>query len=200
MSSGAHWDVHYQSDKPPWETGRPSDELQRVLAEQRIRPCRMVELGCGTGINAIWLAEQGFDVTALDISPLAIAKARQRLAQTKATVRFVVADILDLPEEFETFPFFFDRGCYHAVRRQDARGFVRTLHRITAPGAIGLVLAGNARDPHEPGKGPPVVSAEEIHAELGSAFEIVQLREFVFDQVEGDGVRFLAWSCLLRRD
>ena len=188
--------------------------MQRVIAEQGIQPCKVVDLGCGTGINAIWFAQHGFDVTALDFSPLAIAKAQKRAAVfekgdrtpefegsgPRFRVRFVVADVLDLPAEFEAFPFFFYRGCYHAVRRQDAHGYMRTLQRITAPGAIGLVLTGNSRDPHEPGQGPPVVSAEEIHAELGSAFEIVQLREFWFDQLEGDGVRFLAWSCLLRRN
>src|SRR5207253_8569885 len=109
-------------------------------------------------------------------SPLAIARAVRRVAETNATVRFVLADVLDLPEEFGTFPFFFDRGCYHAVRRNDVGAYLRTLQQVTAPGSIGLVLAGNARDPHEPGKGPPVVSAEEIHAELGSAFEILHLR------------------------
>lgn len=199
MSSGAEWDVHYQHERPPWETGRPSAELQRVIAEQGIQPCRMVELGCGAGINAIWLAQQGFDVTALDFSPLAIAKGRQRAADAGASVRFMVADVLALPEELGPFPFFFDRGCYHAVRREDASGYVRSLQRLTTPGAVGLVLTGNSRSTHKPDQGPPVVSAEEIHAELGSAFDIVQLREFTFDQLEGDGVPFLAWSCLLRR-
>src|SRR5437868_13790754 len=80
---GSDWDASYRSGNPPWETGRPSEELQRVIAEQGIRPCRVVELGCGTGINAIWLAQQGFDVTALDFSPLAIAKAQKRAAESE---------------------------------------------------------------------------------------------------------------------
>jgi hypothetical protein len=74
---------------------------------------------------------------------------------------------------------------------------VQTLCRLTRPGALGLVLAGNAREPHEPG--PPVVSEEQIRAELGPLFDIVKLREFRFDQVEAVGVQFLAWSCLVRR-
>ena len=72
-----------------------------------------------------------------------------------------------------------------------------TLGRLTRPGALGLVLAGNAREPHDPG--PPVVSEEQISAELGSLFDIVRLREFRFDQVEAVGTRFLGWSCLARR-
>lgn len=196
---GADWDVHYQSSQPPWETGQPSEELKRVLVERAVQPCRMIELGCGTGINAIWLAQQGFDVTALDFSALALDKARRRAAEANASVTFVLADVLDLQEKFEPFPFFFDRGCYHVVRRQDPSAYVRTLQQITAPGATGLILTGNSRSTHEPGKGPPVVSAEEIRGELGSVFEIVQLREFYFDQVEGDGMQFLAWSCFVRR-
>ena len=95
------------------------------------------------------------------------------------------------------FDFFFDRGCYHVVRREDVAAYLDTLRRLTCPGTLGLVLAGNAREPHEPG--PPVVTEEQIRQELGRLFDIVCLREFRFDQVEADGSRFLGWSCLLRR-
>jgi hypothetical protein len=83
------------------------------------------------------------------------------------------------------------------VRREDVAAYLETLRRLTRSGTLGLVLAGNAREPHEPG--PPVVSEEQIKAELGSLFDIVQLREFRFDQVEAVGTRFLGWSCLARR-
>jgi hypothetical protein len=71
------------------------------------------------------------------------------------------------------------------------------LKAVTHAGSIGLVLAGNAREPHEPG--PPVVAESEIRQELGDVFQIVWLREFRFDQVEEGGGPFLAWSCFLRR-
>ena len=193
------WDAHYQSGEPPWETGQPSAELARVIGEQPIHPCRVIELGCGTGINAVWLARQGFDVTGIDFSRLAVEKARQRAAGAQVQVRFVVDDVLKLAEEYEPFPFFFDRGCYHAVRQFDAAAYVRTLQRLTTPDAIGLILAGNARCPPPEGQGPPVVSAVELHAELEPAFQIVRLREFYFDTVEKIGTAHLAWSCLVRR-
>lgn len=192
------WDSHYESGEPPWETGQPSAELARVIAEQQIQPCRVIELGCGTGINALWLAQQGFDVTGVDSSRLAIEKARLRAA-AQEHVRFVVDDVLNLAQEYQPFPFFFDRGCYHAVRQIDVQAYARTLKRVTTPGAVGLLLAGNARCPPPEGQGPPVVSAEELHAELQPAFEIVRLREFYFDTVEKIGTAHLAWSCLVRR-
>jgi len=193
------WDLHYKSGTPPWETGQPSSELARVISEERIRPGHVIELGCGTGINAVWLAQQGFEVTAIDFNELAIEKARQRSATAGVQVEFVVADVLKLPDDFDPFPFFFDRGCYHSVRDPDAKAYVRTLRQVTAPGSLGLILTGNAREPSPQGQGPPVVSAEDFHAELEPAFKIVQLREFRFDTEDKTTPGFLAWSCLVRR-
>src|SRR5947209_11962622 len=113
MSDAAHWDERYQQGATPWETDQPSSELQRVLAEAAIQPCRALELGCGTGASAVWLAQQGFDVTALDLSALAIDRARQQANRAGVRVNFHVADVLNPPEELVCpFDFLFDRGCY----------------------------------------------------------------------------------------
>ncbi|HEY7154901.1 MAG TPA: class I SAM-dependent methyltransferase [Gemmataceae bacterium] len=198
MPDSSRWNERYETGDTPWETGQSSSELQRVVDEATIRPCRALEMGCGTGASAVWLAQQGFDVTALDLSPLAIERARQRAGEAGVSVRFLVADVLNPPPELAgPFDFFFDRGCYHVVRRENVTAYLETLRRLTCSGTLGLVLAGNAREPHEPG--PPVVTEEQVRNELGSLFEIVQLREFRFEQVEAVGIRFLGWSCLLRR-
>jgi SAM-dependent methyltransferase len=198
MSDAARWEERYTKGETPWDTGQPSSELQRVVAEIPIRPCRALELGCGTGASAVWLAQQGFDVTALDLSSTAITGARHRTEEAGARVRFLVANVLNPPPELTgSFDFVFDRGCYHVVRREDVTAYLETVRSLTRPGTLALVLAGNAREPHDPG--PPVVSEEQIRAELGSLFDILHLREFHFDQVEGVGIRFLGWSCLLRR-
>lgn len=196
MSEITRWEERYRGGDTPWDTGRPSSELQRVLTEEEIRPCRAIELGCGTGTNAVWLAQHGFEVTAVDLSSLAISRASEHAAAEGAKVHFLCADVLNLPD-LGSYDFFFDRGCYHVVRRIDVQAYLRTLKAVTHAGSIGLVLTGNAREPHEPG--PPVVAEQEIREELGAAFEIVWLREFRFDQVEAVGVRFLAWSCFLHR-
>ena len=196
MSETARWEERYRTGDTPWDTGEPSSELQRVIAEEHIRPCRVIEMGCGSGTNAVWLAQQGFEVTAVDLSSLAITRAREHAASEGAKVDFLCADVLNLPD-VGTYDFVFDRGCYHVVRRLDVQSYQRTLRQVTHPGSIGLVLAGNAREPHEPG--PPVVAEHEIREELGAVFVIVWLREFRFDQVEKVGVRFLAWSCFVRR-
>lgn len=191
------WDSFYRSGVAPWETKHPSTELQRVIAEEKLQPCRTIELGCGTGINAVWLAQQGFDVTAVDISPRAIKKARGRAAEAGVKIHFEVADVLDLKEVSDTYAFFFDRGCYHVVREFNVQAYLRTVCQLTVPGSVGLVITGNARETYE--DGPPVVTEEELRAELPSVFEILQLREFYFDRLEERGIRYPAWSCLVRR-
>lgn len=199
MPDPNQWDERYKKGHTPWETGQPSSELQCVIAESAIQPGRALELGCGTGASSIWLAQHGFDVTALDLSTLAIDRARERAKEAGVRVKFIAADVLNPPADLVgPFDFFFDRGCYHVVRREDVTAYLNTLRRLTRPGTVGLVLTGNASEPHDPG--PPVVTDEQIRTELGTLFDIVHLREFRFDQVETDGTRFLGWSCLLRRN
>jgi SAM-dependent methyltransferase len=200
VSASAGWDAAYRRGQAPWDTGRPSAELQRVVSEDGLMGGRALELGCGTGTNALWLAEQGFEVTALDFSAVAIEQARARAGEAGEAgtrVRFLVADVLEAPPVEGPFDFFFDRGCYHVVRQHDAEGYLRLLRLLTASGSRGLVIAGNAR---EPTAGPPVVSEAELRDELGSLFRIERLREFRFDELAGGFGRPLAWSCLLSRD
>lgn len=197
MPDVPNWEEHYRSGTPPWDSGRPSNELIRVVEAEHINPCRAIELGCGTGTNAVWLAQHGFDVTAVDLVPLAIEQAIDRAAKAGVKNRFLSLDLLSLPDLGAPFDFLFDRGCYHAVRRENATGYLDAIDRLLRPGATALILAGNAKEPLDPG--PPVVSEDELRSELGSRFEIVALREFRFDAILGTDVKPLAWSCLLQK-
>jgi len=197
-SEQEHWDNRYVQGDTPWDTGRPSEELVRVLNEEHITPCLAIDLGCGTGTNAIYLASHGFDVTAADISPTAIDRCRMRRATTDVRIRCLQADLLDLPDDTGgPFSFFFDRGCYHVVRRVNVAAYFRTLERILAPTALGLVLTGNANEPMQ--HGPPPVTEEEFRADWESLFDVLWMREFRFDADIGGGARPLGWSCLVRR-
>jgi methyl halide transferase len=198
MSSIDPWDERYRQGNLPWETREPSTELRRVVAEEKIAPCRAIDLGCGTGAHAVWLAQQGFDVVGVDLSPTAIERARARAASARVQARFIAADMLNLPDPGPLFPFFFDRGCYHIFQRDGKSAeYVKAVERLTAPAARGLVLAGNAREPQRPG--PPVVTEEEFRSDWQGAFEIVWLREFRFDQNMIDTTRPLGWAGFLRK-
>jgi SAM-dependent methyltransferase len=197
MSETIAWNDRYRDGNLPWDTGRPSSELQQVISEHKIKPCRALDIGCGTGTNSVWLAGQGFEATGIDLAPLAIERAQQRAHAADVNAHFAVADVLDSPDLGGPFAFFFDRGCYHAVRREAPDQYAPAVASQLAPGARGLILAGNAREPHDPG--PPVVTEEEIRNELGTAFQILDLHEFRFDEAPGVSERFLGWSCLVKK-
>jgi SAM-dependent methyltransferase len=196
-----NWEERYVTKNTPWDSGAPSLELQRVLKDGWLKPCRTLELGCGTGTNAVFLTQQGYDVTAVDVSPLAIDQAKQRATKAGAKIHFLVADILKLPDLGKPFDLVFDRGVYHHLRTVDMAGFRDVLARVTQPGSYYLTLAGNGNEKGPPENGPPTVLAHELVAELGPSFDIVQLREFRFDGVVigGRAVQPLAWWILARR-
>lgn len=200
MNETASWDDRYKSGETPWDSGHASKELQRVVSERSIAPCRMLELGCGTGTNAIYLARLGFAVTALDIAPRAIEQARAKAAKAGVAIDFRQADLLNLPDVGPPFPFVFDRGVYHHLRSVDLPGFLGVLSRVVQAGGFYLTLAGNANDSNA-GKGPPCVQAHELCLELSPLFDLVQLREFNFAGIVNDGkpLEHLGWSALLRR-
>jgi len=195
------WNEHYATGHTPWDSGQPSRELERILQEKWFKPGRMLEIGCGTGTNAIFLAQRGFDVTAVDLVPLALEKARAKATAQRAKVAFLQADALNLPDLGAPFPFVFDRGVYHSLRQVDLQRFLATLGKVLQPGGYYLTLAGNANDPEAVEAGPPRVHAHEICQELRPLFDLVQLREFRFDGVVIEGRSFapLGWSALLRR-
>jgi ubiquinone/menaquinone biosynthesis C-methylase UbiE len=166
------------------------------LDDGLIAPSSAVELGCGTGTNAVYLAQKMFRVTAIDCSALALQRARSRADDAGVSVEFLEADLCRFEADIGTFPFVFDRGCYHCARRVDLPGFLQTLCRVTQPGSKYLMLAGNANE--QTGEGIPRLHEHEIRADLGALFEFDFIREIRFEDPGGiDGP--LGWSCLMKR-
>lgn len=192
------WDKAYQGGgKPGWDTGRPSSELKKLVEEGVLKPGRVVDLGCGAGTNAIYLAGKGFEVTGIDVAPSGLNQAQERAEKAGVKVRWLLANVLAAPE-LEPFDLVFDRGCYHHLRRIDPAGYVETLRRYTRPGSRALILAGNANE--KPHWGPPRVKEEELRGDLSKLFEFERLREIHFDAVDPSAAKkALAWSVLLKR-
>lgn len=195
MDEPTNFHERYAQGQTPWDTGQPSRELLRVLEAGRMPGNTVLEIGCGTGTNAVELARRGFHVTAVDLVDQAIQTAREKARAANVTVDFRVADVLR-DDPGGPYDVLFDRGVYHCVREVDLAAFQRFLQRATRSGSWWLSLAGNANEERE--DGPPVVRADEIHAELGPLFDIVELREFRFSGMVA-GRHPLGWSILLRR-
>jgi methyl halide transferase len=184
----------YLTGEVPWDSGRPSSELVRVLDAGLLPGKTALELGCGTGTNAIELARRGYAVTAIDLVDVAIDRAREKARRAGAMVDFRVGDLTQM-EPGGPYDVLFDSGVYHGIRTRDLAGLLNTVRRASRTGTRWLSLAGNAREPH-PG-GPPVVREEDFRSELGPFFNFLEVREFRFD-LRPD-FQPLAWSILTER-
>ncbi|MDP6542653.1 MAG: methyltransferase domain-containing protein [Phycisphaerae bacterium] len=191
------WDSSYRDDRKPWDVGRPARELTKAVASGAVKPGRALVLGCGTGVNAVYLASKGFKVVGVDVSPSGLTFAEKRARKAKVKVRWLVADALAVPD-VGPFDLIFDRGCYHHVRVYDASGFARSVARLTRAGSLFLLIACNANDPIR--SGPPRTRQTEIVADFSAAFAIQFMREFRLDGRDPNRKNGpLAWSVLLRR-
>ena len=196
------WNEDYASGEPlPWDTGTPDPLLVEMIESRAIKPGRTLEVGCGTGTNAIWLAQRGFDVLGVDISEVAIEKARARAQgrfrfKARGRCRFKVADFLTAAPARGRCEFVFDRGCFHVFDRKSER--VRFAEHVAA-GLVehGLWLSligsteGAARD-----HGPPRRSARDVINAIEPSLEIVELRSTEFAVCDEP---LKSWLCLSRK-
>src|SRR4051812_24402479 len=122
------WDDRYASGEPlPWDTGTPDPVLVEMVESRAIAPGRALEIGCGTGTNATFLAQHDFNVLAVDISEVAVNRAR---ARAHGLCRFEVVDFLAATPPGRPFEFVFDRGCFHVFDDETER--VRFAQRVAA--------------------------------------------------------------------
>src|SRR5262252_7149723 len=87
------WNENYEQDFIPWDTGVPEPMLIQVVESGVLPVGRALDVGCGTGTNAIWLAQHGYEVLGVDLAPLAIEKARAKLLPG-AACRFASLDFI----------------------------------------------------------------------------------------------------------
>ena len=121
-------------DKIPWNIESPPDALLALCESRQISSCKTIDLGCGTGHYAIYLASRGYDVTGVDISPSAIKIARENAQKKGTKSNFLTADVLgNLSELKETFDFAYDWEVLHHIFPENRKKYVENVHRILHP-------------------------------------------------------------------
>ena len=191
------WDRRYIEGDLPWDSGEPDGHLASVIERYGIEPGNALEVGCGTGTNTIWLARQGFAVTALDISENAIAAARAKVAAAKVDCELLVADFLAEEVPGAPFRFAYDRGVFHTVPTDEERArFASRIADRLGPEGLWHSLIGSTDGPPRD-TGPPRRSAVEVVRAVEPRFEILELATTSFDQGEHSHAR--AWILVARR-
>jgi cyclopropane fatty-acyl-phospholipid synthase-like methyltransferase len=163
------FELLYRFGRPRWDTGVTPPELVDFVA--RTAAGRAVDLGCGTGTNAVYLAERGWDVVGVDFAALAVDRARRRARDAGVSrVRFLRADVTELPD-LGTFDLAYDIGCLHAVPARRRPRYAAWVAASLRSGAAYLLYA------FTPADGGPGIARHEVERLFANAFVLERFEE-----------------------
>lgn len=164
-----NWDQAYQENFTPWDKGLPSPPLVEWFARNKFSG-RVLVPGCGVGHDVAHLVSLGIDAHGLDISPTAIARAKERYPAL--TDRFVCGDLFELRGQFDAVV---EHTCLCALPPEWRGRYRDAIASLLKPGGllIGVFFINPEMDPGE--TGPPFgISTDELSALFADRFEIVE--------------------------
>jgi len=161
-NSQAEWNARYLESDQIW-SGKPNVALVREITG--LTPGSALDLGCGEGADAIWLAGQGWSVTGVDVSDVALDRARQHAAAAGVAIEFVLDDLAASPGEFDLVTSFFLHVPEAALRERTLLVAVASV----APGGTLLVVGHSGTSGH-------------THLRLETADEVVALLQLTADE------------------
>jgi len=180
----AAWDRAYTGEgRAPWDIGR-AQPVFVALAEAGEITSPILDSGCGSGENALALAERGLEVVGVDVAPNAIAKARVKAAERGLSVEFVVGDVLNLGHVTGTtgrprFATVIDSGCFHVFDDAERAQYVQSLAGVVRPGGIVHLLCFSDQVPGT--LGPRRVSRAELESAFADGWTAERIEEASFE-------------------
>jgi 2-polyprenyl-3-methyl-5-hydroxy-6-metoxy-1,4-benzoquinol methylase len=189
------WNKIYSNcslDQIPWHADKPEQELIELIESEKIRPLRVLDVGCGTGTDAIYLASIGSNVTAIDLSQEATNTARERANKAGVKVNFITGDFLDVEFDNESFDFVNDRGCFHHINPLQREDFITKVNNVLMGRSLYYLRCWS--DKEEKAEGPYKISKDVIHRIFSKYLDVGEIKDFRFG---GKGSR--GYVCLMRR-
>jgi SAM-dependent methyltransferase len=159
--AGQPWDASYRDGPAPWDIGAPQPAVVR-LANAGAFAGTVLDVGCGTGHNAMHIAGLGLDVLGVDVAESAVSMARETAAARRVDAEFMVADALHLGRLGRAFDTVLDCALFHAFDHDERRDYVVSLASATRPGGYLYLLCFSDADPEA--AGPHPVSRDELTA------------------------------------
>lgn len=192
-----NWDDDYATGETPWDTGEPAPALVELLEAGRLPRGRAIDIGCGTGTNARYLASRGYDVVGVDLSGLAIERAATAMDPADGSVELRQLDFLADEPLGGPYDLAFDRGCFHVFDDPgEQRCFAERVAGCLAADGLWVSLLGSTEGPPRE-HGPPRRSARDIVNAVEPALAIVELRAIELDADLPSPTS--AWLLLARR-
>jgi len=158
------WQERFRARHMPWDRGAPNPQLGRWLDSNVLAPCRILVPGCGTGHEVAVLAQKGFDVTALDYAPAAIASTAERLRRASAHATLVEGDALvwRAPAPFDAI---YEQTCLCALHPDHWRRYAERLDEWLAPaGRLYALFMQVAR----PGAADGLIEGPPFHCDINA--------------------------------
>jgi len=190
------WDQIYRRyplESLPWELGRPRKVLVDLIEKELIKPGKTLDICCGAGTNAVYLAKKGFQVVGIDISSKAVEYAKKKAEQANVKIKFMVQNFLKLPFGDEEFDFVFDMGCFHHVEVRDRDPFIEGVYRVLKKGGFYLIVCFSYKN----GPAWNHFTREQITRLFSNYFRIKEIKHI--SSVEGDGYRRYFYSVLMEK-
>ena len=160
----------------PWDIGRPQKAFLEVAG--RIAGS-VLDVGCGTGENALYFSARGCDVTGIDFLEEPISRATRKNGERELSATFVVKDALSLKDWPGRFDNAIDSGLFHVFSDKDRQRYVAGLAHVLKPGARLFLLCFSDA---EPGTiGPRRVSKDELHASFAAGWVIESIEPSRFE-------------------
>jgi cyclopropane fatty-acyl-phospholipid synthase-like methyltransferase len=180
---------------PPWDIGRPQKEIIRLESDGEIQRS-VLDVGCGTGEHALYLAQRGHEVWGVDSAAAAIERAKAKALQRGIGATFRLLDALHLEDLGRTFDTVIDTGLFHVFSDEERPRFVRSLGEVLRPGGDYFMMAFSDLEPGS--QGPRRVSQAEIRAAFSKGWKVEYIREAAFESTFGHEAR--AWVARITRD
>jgi cyclopropane fatty-acyl-phospholipid synthase-like methyltransferase len=160
--TGGSWDEAYLHNRVPWDIGRPQPAIVHLADAGELNE-PVLDVGCGSGEHALLAAMTGISVTGVDISQLAIERARAKARQRGLLVEFLVGDVLALDQVERLEPPYrtvIDTGCFHTFANVDRPLYASSVASVVEPGGVLHLLCFSEHTPGE--DGPRRVTQAEL--------------------------------------
>ena len=163
---------------PPWDIGRPQGEIIRLAEEGEIRGA-VLDAGCGTGENALFLSDLGYDVTGIDAAGVAIRKAKEKSRERRVPVVFLEWDALEISRLGKRFETVIDCGLFHVFSDEERPLYFEELSLVLVPGGTFRMLCFSEMEPGD--WGPRRVTQREIRKAFDRGWRVDSIREARFE-------------------
>lgn len=181
---------------PPWDIGRPQGEVLALVGASAFRS-PVLDVGCGTGENALALAAAGLEVLGIDASPRAIGKAMDKARERDLTsAGFLVADVFGVGGLGRRFASVLDCGLFHVLDDHERPVYAASLHEALEPEGVLHLLCFSDGEPS--GWGPRRVGDQELRETFAVGWRVHEIVPAVFEtNLETGDVR--AWRATVER-